>query len=325
MTTLPAVALTPGDPAGIGLDLIANLQLAPQQKVVLFADPALLHQRAKELGKKLSLCEISDLNQIDQFQEQLLIYPIECPVTVTAGRADPAYASYLLKTLDAAIDSCLRKQCRALVTGPVNKALINQAGFTFTGHTEYLAQRCQREKVVMMLATEKMRVALVTTHLPLKNVSAAITPDNLCKTIEILADGLKHYWQIDKAKILVCGLNPHAGEEGHLGDEELLVINPTLETLRQQGYHLTGPVPADTAFNPATLQDFDVVLAMYHDQGLPVLKYSGFHHAVNITLGLPFLRTSVDHGTAYKLAATGQASSSSLHVAIAMACQHSMR
>jgi 4-hydroxythreonine-4-phosphate dehydrogenase len=205
-----------------------------------------------------------------------------------------------------------------MVTGPVQKSIINQAGYTFTGHTEYLADKTGSTPV-MMLATDKMRVALATTHLPLKLVSQAITPESLNETINILNNFLKHKAGIQKPKILVCGLNPHAGENGNLGDEEIDTIIPVIEKLKQEGIDLVGPLPADTLFTAKYLSEADAVLAMFHDQGLPVLKYSGFGKAVNITLGLPFIRTSVDHGTALDLAGTGDASDSSLTEAISMA------
>jgi 4-hydroxythreonine-4-phosphate dehydrogenase len=220
---------------------------------------------------------------------------------------------------------CLQNKVDAIVTGPVQKSIINEAGFSFTGHTEYLAEKSSSTaliKPVMMLATNNLRVALATTHLPLSAVSQAITKDSLSETIKILNDFLKHQAGIKQPKIVVCGLNPHAGEDGNLGDEEINTITPVIEKLKQQGLDLTGPLPADTLFTTKYLTHADAVLAMYHDQGLPVLKYSGFGKAVNITLGLPFIRTSVDHGTALDLAGTGEASNSSLHEAIKMAIEY---
>jgi 4-hydroxythreonine-4-phosphate dehydrogenase len=250
-------------------------------------------------------------------------HPLSVPSI--AGRIDTANAHYVLALLNRAVDGTLAGEFDAIVTAPVHKGVINDAGVAFTGHTEYMAERTRAEHPVMMLATDTLRVALATTHLPLKAVSAAIELESLCETLDILHRDLVKWWGIEQPRIAVCGLNPHAGEGGHLGDEEIRVIAPAISRMRERGLRLTGPVPADTAFVPGKLTDFDAVLAMYHDQGLPVIKHAGFDEAVNITLGLPILRTSVDHGTALDLAGTGQADPSSLTAAITLAIKLSSR
>ena len=237
------------------------------------------------------------------------------------GRLDPANARYVLDLLDRATDGATAGEFSAIVTAPVHKSVIADSGVPFTGHTEYLAARTHAPLPVMMLASKAMRVALATTHLPLKDVSAAITIDSLCKIVTILHHDLEKWWGIPQPRIAVCGLNPHAGESGHLGDEEIRVIGPAIELLKERGIDVSGPLPADTAFVPRVLANFDAVLAMYHDQGLPVIKHAGFDTAVNITLGLPILRTSVDHGTALDLAGTGRADPSSLASAISLAIE----
>jgi 4-hydroxythreonine-4-phosphate dehydrogenase len=232
---------------------------------------------------------------------------------------DKANARYVLNLLDRATDGATAGEFAAIVTAPVHKGIINDSGVPFTGHTEYLAARTHAHLPVMMLASQAMRVALATTHLPLKDVSAAITLESLTEVLTILHHDLVKWWGIEEPRIAVCGLNPHAGESGHLGDEEIRIIGPAIERLAKRGMRISGPVPADTAFVPRILANFDAVVAMYHDQGLPVIKHAGFDTAVNITLGLPILRTSVDHGTALDLAGTGRADASSLASAIALA------
>jgi 4-hydroxythreonine-4-phosphate dehydrogenase len=241
------------------------------------------------------------------------------------GRLETANARYVLNLLDRATDGAMGGEFDAIVTAPVHKGVINDAGVPFTGHTEYLAERTQSPRPVMMLATGAMRVALATTHLPLKDVSAAITIESLCEIVSILNRDLVKWWGIAQPRIAVCGLNPHAGEGGHLGDEEIRVIAPAIARIKALGIRASGPLPADTAFVPRILADFDAVLAMYHDQGLPVIKHAGFDSAVNITLGLPILRTSVDHGTALDLAGTGRADASSLASAIGLAIELASR
>ncbi len=319
--TLARLALTPGEPAGIGPDLC--LQYARQKhhcQLIVVADPQLLQQRAQQLKLPVELIEYT--HQSEASGSGVLYYqPVPLIKPSSAGQLLTDNAPYVLQTLDQAVSGCLKNRFDALVTGPVHKGIINEAGIPFTGHTEYLASKTETDKVVMMLASDEMRVALATTHLPLKDVSQAITRGSLTQILTILNNELKTKFGIGKPHILVCGLNPHAGEDGHLGSEELDIIIPVLKNLNSQGMNLTGPLPADTLFAKKNLQQADAVLAMYHDQGLPVLKYQGFGQAVNITLGLPIIRTSVDHGTALELTGTGQASTGSLHYAIETALQ----
>ncbi|MEQ9885161.1 4-hydroxythreonine-4-phosphate dehydrogenase PdxA [Pectobacterium zantedeschiae] len=317
----PRVVITPGEPAGIGPDLVIALaQQAWPVELVICADPDLLLTRALQLSMPLTLRDYQP-GQPAQPQQagSLTILPIAAPATVIAGQLNVANSAYVVETLARACDGCLNGEFAALITGPVHKGIINDAGVPFSGHTEFFADRSSCDRVVMMLATEELRVALATTHLPLAAVSAAITRQSLHEVITILHHDLQTKFGIVQPQIYVCGLNPHAGEGGHMGREELDVINPALDELRQQGITLIGPLPADTLFQPKYLQHADAVLAMYHDQGLPVLKYQGFGRAVNITLGLPFIRTSVDHGTALELAATGSADPGSFTTALNLA------
>ena len=279
----------------------------------------MLKARATQMGKSL-LPRIYMGNTADELaMGELYCLPVTAPAQVQPGRLDTGNAAYVLETLATAADACLQNEFSALVTGPVQKSLLNNAGFAFSGHTEYLAARAGCHKVVMMLATEGLRVALATTHLPLAAVPAAITATGLTETLQILHHDLGEKFGISQPHILVAGLNPHAGENGHMGREEIDIIMPVLEQLRLQGFRLSGPLPADTLFTPPLLATADAVLAMYHDQGLPVLKHMGFGKAVNITLGLPYIRTSVDHGTALDLAGSGRADPASLLYAINMA------
>ncbi|MGB2242331.1 MAG: 4-hydroxythreonine-4-phosphate dehydrogenase PdxA [Porticoccaceae bacterium] len=317
------LAITPGEPAGIGPELlIQSVQQGCAHELVAFADPELLKQRAELLGLPLKL-KLFDQHQpaTPLLPTELCIHPVELSTPSRAGTLDIANAGYVLACLDAAIDSCKANQCQALITGPVQKSIINDAGIAFSGHTEYLAQKTDTDTVVMMLATADMRVALATTHLPLRDVADAISKDLLHRVIEILRHDLKTKFAIQQPNILVCGLNPHAGEGGHLGNEEIEIISPMIEHFKKQGLNLIGPLPADTLFTNKHLKSADAVLAMYHDQGLPVLKYSGFGRAANITLGLPIIRTSVDHGTALDLAGKGIADGGSFAVAIAVATE----
>ncbi|QIP57298.1 4-hydroxythreonine-4-phosphate dehydrogenase PdxA [Hafnia alvei] len=315
------VVITPGEPAGVGPDLVIALaQQAWPAELVVCADPALLLERAALLQLPLTLREYQpDVAAQPQADKTLTILPIKLHSKALPGQLDVNNGAYVVDTLARACDGCLSGEFAALITGPVHKGIINDAGVPFTGHTEFFAERSHRDRVVMMLATEELRVALATTHLPLLDVPAAITPQTLTEVITILDHDLRTKFGIDEPQIYVCGLNPHAGEGGHMGREEIDVIIPTLESLRQQGIHLIGPLPADTLFQPKYLEHADAVLAMYHDQGLPVLKYQGFGRAVNITLGLPFIRTSVDHGTALDLAATGIADVGSFRTALNLA------
>lgn len=315
------VVITPGEPAGVGPDLVIALaQQAWPAELVVCADPALLLERAALLQLPLTLREYQpDVPAQPQAEKTLTILPITLHSKALPGQLDVNNGAYVVETLARACDGCLSGEFAALITGPVHKGIINDGGVPFTGHTEFFAERSHRDRVVMMLATEELRVALATTHLPLLDVPAAITPQTLTEVITILNHDLRTKFGIDEPQIYVCGLNPHAGEGGHMGREEIDVIIPTLESLRQQGIHLIGPLPADTLFQPKYLEHADAVLAMYHDQGLPVLKYQGFGRAVNITLGLPFIRTSVDHGTALDLAATGIADVGSFRTALNLA------
>lgn len=321
---VPRIALTPGEPAGIGPELVVRLaqQALGELELVAVADPDLLLQTARQLALPLQLNTFAAGAPQISGSGKLSVAPIELRHPAIPGQLDSGNAAYVLDTLAAATDLCLAQQCDALVTGPVHKGVINDAGVAFSGHTEFFAERSGCDQVVMMLACEGLRVALATTHLPLRDVADAITPAGLSRTIEILHSDLVRQFGIAEPRILICGLNPHAGEGGHLGREELEVINPVIVRLRQQhGWHLSDALPADTLFTPRHLENADAVLAMYHDQGLPVLKYKGFGAAVNITLGLPFIRTSVDHGTALDLAGTGRADLGSLQTALATARQ----
>ena len=307
-----SIAFTPGEPAGIGLDLaVIYAQKQGRKNLLIFTDPDLLLARAKKLNLSIKIKEKHSAS----VQGEVCVFPIKTNTKTEVGILNPKNAKFVLNTLDVAVQHCLDKQCDALVTGPVHKGVINQSGFDFTGHTEYLANLSNTSKTVMMLATEGLRVALATTHIPLSKVSQHIQADSLEQTIRIIHNSLQGYG-IVKPHIVVCGLNPHAGEDGYLGSEEIEIINPLIKQLNHQGLNLTGSVPADTAFTSDALKGVDCVLAMYHDQGLPVLKTLGFKKAVNITLGLPFIRTSVDHGTALDLAGTGNISLGSLHTAL---------
>lgn len=315
------VVITPGEPAGIGPDLcVALAQRDWPVELVICADADLLLNRAAMLGLPLELLPYQSASPATpQRAGTLTLLAINAPQQVQPGHLDVANGAYVLETLTRACDGCLAGEFAALITGPVHKGVINDGGIAFTGHTEFFAERAGCERVVMMLATEELRVALATTHLPLKDVSAAITRDSLHEVISILHQDLQQKFAIARPHIFVCGLNPHAGEGGHMGREEIDVITPALDELRAQGIQLTGPLPADTLFQQKYLQHADAVLAMYHDQGLPVLKYQGFGRAVNITLGLPFIRTSVDHGTALELAGHGTADAGSFITALNLA------
>jgi 4-hydroxythreonine-4-phosphate dehydrogenase len=315
-------ALTPGEPAGIGPDLCLLLSREAQpHALVAIASLELLRQRASELGLDIALLDVGPGRWPQRPAPAGSLYVWDTPLQSPAqpGRLDPANAGYVLETLRRAGEGCVAGTFAGMITAPVHKGVINEGGVPFSGHTEFLAELTHTEQVVMMLATEGLRVALVTTHLPLKDVAAAITPERLTRVTRILHADLRDKFGIARPRILVCGLNPHAGEGGHMGREEIEVIEPTLERLRQDGIELIGPLPADTLFTPKHLAHGDAVLAMYHDQGLPVLKYKGFGAAVNVTLGLPIIRTSVDHGTALDLAGTGNIDTGSLRVALATA------
>lgn len=319
------IAITAGEPAGIGPDIILMLlqqQPWPEVDLVVIADPDVLQARARQLGIQVHLRTYTpDTVQPACKSGECLVLPIPCAAPVEAGVLNPANAAYVLQTLRRATTGCLSGEFAAIVTAPLHKGVINDAGIPFTGHTEFLAELTHAPLPVMMLSADTLRVALATTHLPLRKVSDAITAELLAQVLRILHQDLQQKFAIPNPHILVCGLNPHAGEGGHLGTEELDTIIPVIQRLRQQGMNLTGPLPADTLFTPRNLQGADAVLAMYHDQGLPVLKHAGFGKAINITLGLPIIRTSVDHGTALDLAGTGKADTGSLREAIGLAVQ----
>ncbi|TJY56700.1 4-hydroxythreonine-4-phosphate dehydrogenase PdxA [Sinimarinibacterium sp. CAU 1509] len=319
------VLVTPGEPAGVGPDLVCALAMKdwPAQLIAV-ADPELMRERARQLGLPLEVVAVDDaLERQPHRAGQLPVLPVVLKRPATPGHLDPGNAGYVLETLRQACDRCLDQRADALVTGPVQKSVINDAGVDpsghFSGHTEFLAQRCGNVQPVMMLVAGDLRVALVTTHLPLRAVADAINAEVLDYCLRTLDHSLRARFGITQPRILVCGLNPHAGEGGHLGREEIDIIIPVLDRLRSEGLQLEGPLPADTLFVPSRLRQADAVLAMYHDQGLPVLKHAGFGSAVNVTLGLPIIRTSVDHGTALDLAGTGRADSGSLCAALELA------
>ena len=318
MIMLP-LYVTSGEPAGIGPDICLSLAgRVDERPVVVLADMQMLQQRAEQLDNHVELVAYQGQQQ-PSLSGQLFVEHIPLIEPVELGQLNPANAAYVIEQLRRSAEYAMSGRSVGVATAPVQKSVINDAGITFSGHTEYYQEFAGVDRVVMMLATKTLRVALVTTHLPLRDVPDAITKQRLHQVIDILIHDLKTKFKIAKPRILVCGLNPHAGEDGYLGREEIEIINPVLETYRQQGIHISLSLPADTLFTPDHLKETDAVLAMYHDQGLPVLKSQGFGEAVNITLGLPFIRTSVDHGTALSLAGTGQAKSSSLHVAVDLA------
>ncbi|MDG4812214.1 4-hydroxythreonine-4-phosphate dehydrogenase PdxA [Hydrogenovibrio sp. 3SP14C1] len=317
------LVITSGEPAGIGPEQV--IQLAQQNwdyEWVVIANKVLLEERAAQIGLSIKLTTFDPTQPPSANQAgELKVIEIPLNARVIPGQLDVENAEYVLQMLHTAIDLCQNQTFDAMVTGPIHKGIINQAGLKFTGHTELLAEATHTDQVVMMLATPGLRVPLVTTHLPLKEIPDAITPQLLESVIRILNKSLTHEFNIPSPKIFVMGLNPHAGEDGHLGREEIETITPVMEKLRSEGMDLVGPLPADTIFSPSNLEIGDAFLAMYHDQGLPVLKYVGFGNAVNITLGLPFIRTSVDHGTALNLAGTGQADINSFHYALDVAIE----
>ncbi|WP_251977873.1 4-hydroxythreonine-4-phosphate dehydrogenase PdxA [Salinicola avicenniae] len=330
----PVLALTTGEPAGIGPELalaVARDWQGLSVPVVAVGDPELLAARAERLGWSIRLPVLRAGEPVPAPVDGCLpVWPVALNAPATAGRLDPANARYVLRTLDLAIAACREGRAGGMVTAPLHKGAIIDGGHPgFTGHTEYLRDACGVEDVVMMLATTRtarpLRVALATTHLPLARVAEAITQAGLSRIVRVLDAELRHAFGIERPRILVAGLNPHAGEEGHLGREEIETITPALESLREAGIDVVGPLPADTLFTPHHLDRADAVLAMYHDQGLPVLKYAGFGQAANITLGLGMVRTSVDHGTALDLAGSGRADAGSLRVALDVARQMSAR
>ncbi|MDO8895661.1 4-hydroxythreonine-4-phosphate dehydrogenase PdxA [Nitrosomonas sp.] len=318
---IPRLALTAGEPAGIGPDICVQIAQQPLScNLVVIADRELLRIRAQQLKLPLKLIDISVTTPCQHTAGSLQVLNVPLAETVIPGTLNPANARYVLSTLERAVEVCRSGEFDGMVTAPVHKGVINDAGIPFTGHTEFLAE-LTHSAVVMMLVGGNMRVTLATTHLPLKDVAAAITPDRIESKLRIIQRDLITRFMLDNPRIVVAGLNPHAGESGHLGREEIDVIIPVLNKLRAEGMQLIGPVPADTLFSPAQLKQYDCIFTMYHDQGLPVLKHASFGGGVNVTLGLPIIRTSVDHGTALELAATGRANPGSLLTAIEMAAQ----
>ncbi len=322
MTSKPRLLITSGEPAGIGPDLIIKLsQIEHHYDLTVIADPDLLLERAKLLSLPLDIISVSNSNTSQNLQnnKSLKVLPVKLNTASSPGELNINNAGYVLETLNLACDGCLSKNFDAVITTPIQKSVINDAGITFSGHTEYFAERCDDAFPVMLLTCPECRVALVTTHLALREVADAITTERVEKTIRIVIDEMSSRFGIKKPAIAVCGLNPHAGEGGHLGTEEMAIINPVINDFVKRGYDVSGSFPADTAFRQEQRQKTDVFICMYHDQGLPVLKTLGFGEAVNITLGLPIIRTSVDHGTALELAGTGKAQCDSLLAAIEMA------
>lgn len=320
MDHLPRIAITSGEPAGIGLDLCVKLAQQPlQASLVVLADPAALQARATQLGVPLTITPYHGAGTQHAGNGTLQVLPVSTAAPVRAGQLSPANSQAVLQMLDRALVGCQSGEFDAMVTAPVHKGVINDAGIAFTGHTEYLAEKTNTAQVVMMLVGGGMRVALATTHLPLTQVSAAITAESLTTTLRILHHDLVHHFGIAAPRIYVAGLNPHAGENGYLGHEEIETIHPVLDRLRAEGMQLIGALPADTMFSQKNLADADAFLAMYHDQGLAVLKHASFGEGVNVTLGLPIIRTSVDHGTALDIAGTGQADLGSMLSAIQLA------
>jgi 4-hydroxythreonine-4-phosphate dehydrogenase len=318
------IALTAGEPAGVGPDLcLAAAALTRTVPLVCLADRELLTERARQLGLTCRLSDYRPGQPIERDAGTLTVQHLPLAATCEAGRLDVRNAPHVVALIERATDGCLGGEFAAMVTAPVQKSLINEAGIAISGHTEYIAARTHSPLPVMMLAAADLRVALATTHLPLRDVPNAIDGAGLLAILRILNQALPRHWGVARPRIAVCGLNPHAGEGGHLGDEEQRVIAPALARARAEGIIADGPLPADTVFVPRHLRHYDAVLAMYHDQGLPVLKHAGFGHAVNITLGLPIVRTSVDHGTALDLAGTGRADAGSLLAAIDMAARMS--
>jgi 4-hydroxythreonine-4-phosphate dehydrogenase len=320
---IPRIAITPGEPSGIGPDVVIALaERAWPAELVIIADPNLIASRARQLDKQIKLLTYdAQAPAALSCPGQLTVAAESLREPCEVSRLNPANADYVLATLQRACDGCLQGAFAAIVTGPVNKGIINDAGIIFSGHTEFLAEQTGAPQPVMLLVADKLRVALVTTHLALKDIPAAITGERIKQVYKILHDGLALNFGLKSPHIVVLGLNPHAGEAGHLGTEEIEIIEPALAELRANNYELTGPLPADTAFTPIHLSQADAVLAMYHDQGLPVLKNHGFGKAVNVTLGLPIIRTSVDHGTALDLAGTGRADSGSMFAALELAIE----
>ncbi len=314
------LVLTCGEPAGVGPELCLALAMRDWPfQLVIAGDPGVLAARADALGLALRLDRYAADKTAPSEAGRATVLEIAAAAPCVPGRLEPANARHVLALLDATADGCMRGEFAAMVTAPVHKGVINDAGIAFTGHTEYLAARLGAPTPVMLLVAGSLRVALATTHLPLAAVPSHVTREGLVATLVVLRQDLERRFRLPEPRVLVCGLNPHAGESGHLGREEIDVIGPAIEAARALGIDARGPVPADTAFTPAALAGCDAVLAMYHDQGLPVVKHAGFGHGVNVTLGLPIIRTSVDHGTALELAGSGRADPGSLVAAVELA------
>ncbi len=317
------LAVTPGEPAGVGPDIVLDYARKNKNtKMLAYADPELLRDRAKDLGYSIKIEVISDVTDVQEVKKNtLFVFPIHLKGTVQPGIPDSKNSSYVLDTLDTALEHAIKGKVSALVTGPINKMLINMSGTNFSGHTEYIASKLKIKNPVMMLAQGRLKVVIVTTHVPLTSVPKMITKERLERIIRVTELDLREKFKIKEPQIGVCGLNPHAGENGHVGTEDILTIKPVISKLQALGLKIDGPIPADTIFAFENYKNFDVIIAMYHDQGLAPFKALAFGEAVNITLGLPIIRTSVDHGTAFDKAATGLALSTSLEAAINVAEQ----
>ena len=317
------IGITPGDPAGVGPDVLLDYaKKNGSSQIIAYADPQLLETRAKLLGYSIKIEEILDLKNPQQLKDNtLFVHPVNLESTVQPGVPNQKNSAYVLKCLDNAISHALNGKIRAVVTGPVNKMLVNKSGINFTGHTEYIAAKLNIKNPVMMLAQGELRVVIMTTHIPLTLVPKLITKERVETVIKITEKELRNKFKIQTPRIAICGLNPHAGEDGHVGTEEIFIIEPVIARMKALGFKLDGPIPADTVFAFENYKKYDVVIAMYHDQGLAPFKALAFGEAVNITLGLPIVRTSVDHGTAFDKAATGMARSTSLEAAIKTAAQ----
>lgn len=323
MTPDQKIVISSGEPSGIGPDIvICALQHPISGSLAVTGNPELIQQRSNQLGIDMKISVINGSSPIDPHQPgRMQVIPVALSRPVTAGELNSNNSRYVIDCIDRAVDLCLDDSFQGMVTAPVHKGIVNEGGIKFSGHTEWIAERTGAAQPVMMLASDSLRVCLATTHLPLHQVPQNITRHGIEAVIEVMNSGISKLYGIPHPAIGVCGLNPHAGEEGHLGTEEITTIGPTLDRLRDKGLNLIGPLPADTAFTRNTLSTLDGVLAMYHDQGLPVIKHSGFGTVVNVTLGLPIIRTSVDHGTALDLAGTGRASETSLLAAINLALE----
>lgn len=324
MANVPRIIITPGEPSGIGPDITIKIaQKTWDAELIAVCDPELLASRAKLLNLPLKIIVIENLATGSVHQAGTLkVIPVKLNAPSVPDKLNRENVPYVIHCLELATHLCLQNQAHALVTGPVNKSIMNENSDTvFTGHTEFLAKYCNVPEVIMLFVADGLKTALLTTHLPLSEVPKAITKEKLNRTLRLFHTELKKRFKIDNPKILVCGLNPHAGENGHLGREEIDIIEPVIKTLQTENLSVDGPLPADTIFTEKYLKNADAILAMYHDQALPVIKYLGFGHAVNVTLGLPIIRTSVDHGTALDIAGTGKADSGSLEAAMKLAIE----